>query len=1036
MIDRRAASAVLLAVVMLLSISAPWVGAVAAAPSGMVGVADDQIWSDLPPQTPMGESAQELTEAGVLASDHADTLEVIVTSPGRAKTQYSGGHVSGTGPVAIVFRDDVNHEGREVAVDAAVLEQIMGYQPQLARGAHESGDEWVREIEYRDGFAILKVPEFSENTVTFEGTVSVDATPANDGSQVSYQLADDESVSDVSLNLTGKTNTEWDNESWSDQRDGDSQTVSVGGSTNAEGPSSNNLPEVTLTNPAPDTNWSIDRSLGAKGAVYQETDSIYVGISGGMERISKDDSSRVWLFDGTSDSRGATSNASHMFVSGGQDEFVYVVNKSTGNEVASYNTGPYDARGIAGNSSHFFIADTGTEIHAVDHSTLSEDWTFTPGDHVSRGNLVADGSEVYAADQSGTVYRVDESGTEVWSFSHFTDGAFLAQNSTHLFAVSGADLKAIDKSDGSVSWSFTHPSGGSFSDVVVEGDDVLVSDGSDLYNVDHTGSERWNTAYSGIARLVDGDEFYSTNSDAGTVSRTMWDVQDLSVSVDGSTEISVTGRFDPGDTRTSEVDLATGDHSVSTAVSSGYVDVSIDLQEVTETTDPGVKFNSSSGTEWVNHTGTLQDGESVDLSSSVNTSILNGDVDLTVAASEGVSADAPVGQVDLDYSHDAISEQAVTYDGEVFSERYAFQRTWSEEQDNAQVTIPFDGNVVEIRELTKEINDSGSPIELSSSDYTLENESLTVDLGTVATNETVAIDLAASKVRSVNGEISVTEPTVLGDELATEITIDSYSSDFHIEHDSTEGGEDIHYTYDESWSNPQAYDRVSEDGTQALYLPNAGAGSITRISSVPIELEPSGGSVDARVQSAGAEPRFSFADSTTADSVTVTWEDTTSGVTYQLYSLTDDDEVDRGTAQSPVEFTVSNPGGLELIIYELGSGGSDVVGAASSSDGLPFGLDRISIMIGSVLALGLLLWISSKVGDSRTSTIVVFLGGAVVILVVVQSFAPEVVAEILAGGISDAIPLIIVGLFGLAFLWLRGSGGSGDSIVLNVQEGK
>lgn len=201
-----------------------------AAPPGFVGVPGENISSDLPPNTPMAETADAIEAAGVMTDGHADTLEVIVTNPGRAKTKYAGGSLSGGGPVAIVLRDSQNHAGRTVALPRGPLVNVLGHEPGMAYGTHEDGSMWVQPITRDGDWLLVDIPHFSTNTVTFESTVNVTMTGATDGTQTSYELDDLDATDNPSIVLTGVVNSEWDNGSTSVSNTDNWQT-SVGGNT-------------------------------------------------------------------------------------------------------------------------------------------------------------------------------------------------------------------------------------------------------------------------------------------------------------------------------------------------------------------------------------------------------------------------------------------------------------------------------------------------------------------------------------------------------------------------------------------------------------------------------------------------------------------------------------------------------------------------------------------------------------------------------------------------------------------------------------
>ena len=85
----KRATAIALAAIMVLSmlavpLGAAVVGAQTSGPSGMVALGSDQVDEDVPDGETLPIGAADL-EGAIYASDHADTLEAIVTTPERAE---------------------------------------------------------------------------------------------------------------------------------------------------------------------------------------------------------------------------------------------------------------------------------------------------------------------------------------------------------------------------------------------------------------------------------------------------------------------------------------------------------------------------------------------------------------------------------------------------------------------------------------------------------------------------------------------------------------------------------------------------------------------------------------------------------------------------------------------------------------------------------------------------------------------------------------------------------------------------------------
>lgn len=198
-----------------------------AGPEGMVALGNAQVSEDLPAgsDAPIRESD---LEGAVYASNHADTLEVIVTTPERADQYLENGSVVSDDDVAIVLRDQEVHEGRDVAIDAGVLEDALGYQPSVAYGVHDSGEEWQSEISTEGSNAIWNVPHFSSNSVTFTGGIELTGDAAGDGTSYEYELDSLDGVDNYAINLTGVANRQMSNDVSVIQSDG-TQSITVGG---------------------------------------------------------------------------------------------------------------------------------------------------------------------------------------------------------------------------------------------------------------------------------------------------------------------------------------------------------------------------------------------------------------------------------------------------------------------------------------------------------------------------------------------------------------------------------------------------------------------------------------------------------------------------------------------------------------------------------------------------------------------------------------------------------------------------------------
>jgi hypothetical protein len=554
-------------------------------------------------------------------------------------------------------------------------------------------------------------------------------------------------------------------------------------------------------------------------------------------------------------------------------------------------------------------------------------------------------------------------------------------------------------------------------------------DGTEVYN----GNPDRNTFYVDISeRSYDGStsvtvEFEHLTGDGSIDVNQGAFYAALSSSVTLTADDGTSKSFDSlssGDTRTVPFDLTSTASSVSFLNNpKGEFDIGVDLQQVAESQNPAITVNNNT----VSYTGVLADGESVSLN--VDPSWLKEGTNRVNVSVDGPSG-GPTPRVGLEYDHRASYQYSTEYTGETFSERYNISYTFDSNRDAVTATIPFaSSSVVAIRSIEARTG-GGAWVDVNPEDRELDGSELTAQLGTVGAGEQVDVRAVGSKVRVENGAITVSEPTMLGDELNSKIVLDSVSSDTAIHVNSTAGGSETHYTHSESWAEPESYARFGTDGSQTLRFPNAGNGDVTRVSTLDMGVTPSEGYADVRVLEASAQPEFSLRESSTADQVTIQYRDTTSNHEYQLYSLDSEVARDTGVAQSPVELT--SPGVPErLKIYNLGTtsggGGGGAVGPTASRS---FGANAAFLIGAAVAGIVALFFAARRWGSGGISSKAFFGVGVVTIGVVsLQVLAPNVLADYLGRAIESAFPLLLLGGVVVIVFWLR-SRGDDTSIVI------
>ncbi|AXG06580.1 hypothetical protein DU500_09150 [Haloplanus rubicundus] len=262
----------------------------------MVGVPDSNVSEDFPIGEAQNASlrASEI-EGSVMASEYANTLEVIVTMPDRARGYLDlndTAALSGDRGIALVLRDNTHSQGREVALDAGAVRDALGHTPEQVYGTHENGEEWTANVEYEAGMLVFEVPHFSSNSVSFSGSVDVTGT-FTDGSTVQYDINSLDSVSDFSVNVTGTTSTEWDNESIAMGPLDQSTSVSIAGTTDPSGPSANGQPTISITSQTNQTaagepaayDGSLGEVYGNRSGTLVQSEVLFTNVDRTVEAI-------------------------------------------------------------------------------------------------------------------------------------------------------------------------------------------------------------------------------------------------------------------------------------------------------------------------------------------------------------------------------------------------------------------------------------------------------------------------------------------------------------------------------------------------------------------------------------------------------------------------------------------------------------------------------------------------------------------------------------------------------------------------------
>lgn len=600
----------------------------------------------------------------------------------------------------------------------------------------------------------------------------------------------------------------------------------------------------------------------------------------------------------------------------------------------------------------------------------------------------------------------------------------------------------------------------SFSEITATEDPGLDLDGDGATDVSHAGILRsGETATVSAASLSEGSTTITATATAGTLDadvsatgRTR--TEDPTVSLpDGTTVASYSGILKPGETARTALDgtLTTSSDGLDLQTTDGTAGVTAQFRE--QQLPTGVRINVN-GFE-TNPTGTLDDGETVTLSPSESW-IQEGENVVRLLIDQPTDPDAPTPRAGYRWTHTATDDVSVSHDATVWEEAVTVSKTFASDRTDASLTLPFDGDVVSIETLERRDN-GGSWTAVPDTDYSLDNTTLSVALGSVATNDTVDVRATGRKIQTRNGAITVTAPTVAGDSLSTAFVVDDRSSGFALDLGTTT---DSVVTLSSSTWSSRAFSRIDASGSQELHLPDANAGSEATVASTDIDVAPAAGAIEVLVEDRTI-PQFRLrtGDSSGAERVEIRYLDPLSGESYQLYSVTEDRPIISSDEQDGSVRLTTN-GDAET--YKIGKKEPQQTGPAVSISGSNESsttnpLSLIALLGGTVGGLILLVVAGRRLGlSSRRSNLVLAIGGSVIGVVATELVAPGTLGSLsiavgeigrgLAGSGAGAILISILALLGLRALdgnlldvprWLFIASGIGLSlfVLVNLVDG-
>lgn len=399
----------------------------------------------------------------------------------------------------------------------------------------------------------------------------------------------------------------------------------------------------------------------------------------------------------------------------------------------------------------------------------------------------------------------------------------------------------------------------------------------------------------------------------------------IDVSVSTASDSATVGDLAAGGSQTVTLDLSTSDITLSFSGEGGTIDYTLQYTERAETLDPTIEVNGHQTA----YDGTLTNGTTQSLATDTSW-IENGTNMINVTTAEH-SADAPTPTVEVNYSHVAKANQSVDYTAGRWAEQYNVSRTFASAQNDAQLTIPFQGEVFEVTKAEMRLNGSGWS-DLATSYYSLDGTELTIDLGDIDADTKVEVRSGGALVDPFNGSIEVLEPTTPEDtELDSRFKVIDPGANFSVDVSSGTAAR-LHYIHDESWSgNDSAV--VTSNGGQTIYMPNAVDGGEAYVSKLDLNVSPATGDVRLQVEAAGQTPELQvWPEDSEGDTVEFKWFATTSGVEYELYSQTNGLVRDDAVAQSPVTL-VDDDSNEVLVIRADTNSSSSSGGGGGGGDG-------------------------------------------------------------------------------------------------------
>lgn len=815
--SRGRASAVALAVVMVLSIvagaSAPAAGAPDPlgndTPSGYTGLPDTNIESNVPQhaQDRISLSAADL-EGSTMTDRGARTLEVSITTEAAARGRSAacsapaGEHTPAMcNEVALNITDDADSNGRRVALPKAALTDALGFTPGLATVRHESGDVYEVPVKESGRFLVFNVEHFSTNTVTFSGEVSITGSPAADGTSYTYDVNDLDAVDNFNINVTGAETSHNETIHGENVGPSSSQSVSIGGNKDPVGQSTTD-PQVTVEGPwtSLDSSTSSTSLDGARHIAFAGNYAIVTGYYyDGISVVDVSDPQNPSVVGSVSDASvmdGAVrvdigQNGDYAYVTGINTDSVAVVDITTPSSptVAGSitNSTELDApSGIEVDGNYAYVTSTlGNQLTVLDISTATSPSiaaTLTDAS-ISDPNGVGlnkSSSTLYIANTGSDALTIVDVSTPsspsvLGSVTDSTamngprdvvlgpngDYAFLTGETSDTVAsvdVTNSTSPAVadyvtDSTALNRSWGISQMSGKVY----------VGAPGTDRISVLDVSSPTTISVIDSMAPTgYSFPMFAATNASDSFVYSTSRD-SDTFGSIAEPERVSSLSVSDGQGNSVSFGDVPIGtttsktmtifDNATSLSWSGSGGVFDYDVELTERTISEDIAIEVNGN--YTRYNGTLSSGTTSSLTT--NTSWINNGtnrVNVTVDEYNKLTGDAPTPSVDLDYRHGATDNLSTDYTAEKWSERYNVSKSYASDRSKASLEVPFvSSSVIEVRSVEYRINESGGWSAAGSSHYSLAGTTLTVDLDALYGSEIPAG--TTMEVRTAGSKVSV-----------------------------------------------------------------------------------------------------------------------------------------------------------------------------------------------------------------------------------------------------------------------------------------